>query len=97
MARRYAEGNGHSQVADNSRDDLLQSVTLICGLHAVQHFAEDDAADLVETTGQLQLHQHAVDLKGLGGNVFEEQNRAGGFDFVGRAERRDQDRETSAV
>ena len=59
--------------------------------------SKDDAADCVEMSAEFQLHQHAVDLIGLGGEVFEEQDRACGLDLVGRAERGDQDRQASAV
>ena len=32
------------EVADNSGDDTLQSVPLICVLYAIEHFAEENAS-----------------------------------------------------
>src|SRR5450631_832129 len=97
MPRLYAEGDGYSQIADDPGDHLLQSVTLIRGLNAVQHLSEDNATYVVEMAGQFQLHQHAVDLKGLGGEIFEKQKFAVGLDLVGSAERSDEDGKASAI
>src|ERR1700690_2791582 len=97
MSGTHAESDRHSQAADDSFDDFLQSVTVIRGLNAVEHFTEDNTSYFVELSRQLQLHQHAVDLKGLGGDIFEKQDCACGLKFVGRAERCRQDREASAV
>src|SRR5271169_3061923 len=97
VPRLNAECDGHSQVSYNSRHHILQSVSLIRGLHAVEHFSEDDAANALKVTGQFQLHQHAVDLKGLGDDVFDKQNRTCGLNFVGRAQGCDQDRQASTV
>src|SRR5450631_517024 len=97
MPRLYAEGDRYSQIADDPGDHLLQSVTLIRGLNAVRHLSEDNATYVVEMAGQFQLHQHAVDLKGLGSNILQKQNCAFGLDLVGRAERSDQDGKASAI
>jgi len=48
-------------------------------------------------SGQFQLHQHAVDLEGLGGDVFDEEDGARGSNLVQRAERCGQHGEASAV
>ena len=84
MSRPNAERDWHVQVTDNSSDHFLKSVILICDLDAVDHFSEDDAAHGVEMSSKFQLHQHAIDLIRLGGNVFEEEDSAGGFDLLGR-------------
>src|SRR5580658_8074119 len=97
VTRPYAEGDRDSQIADDSGDDLLQSVILICGLYAVEHFSEDDAAHIVEMAANFQLHQHAIDLKRLGGDIFQEQNLTGRLDVAGRTERSHQDRKASTV
>src|ERR1017187_4874822 len=97
MPRLYAVGDGPSQIADDPGDHLLQSVTLTRGLNAVEHLSEDNATYVVELAGQFQLHQHAVNLKGLGGEIFEKQNFAFGLDLVGRAERSGKDGKASAI
>src|ERR1700740_2255810 len=97
MSGLYAEGDWDSQVADDSLNHFLQSVILSCVLEAVEHFSKDDAVDGIEMSAEFQLHQHAIDLKGLGGDVLEKQNGTGSFDRVGRTQGRDQDRKTPAV
>ncbi len=97
MAGAQAVSDRNLQVFDNPEDDLLERVSLVGRLHAVHQFAKDDAAHALQLSRELQLHQHAVDLVGLGGDVFQEKQLAFGFRFVGRAQRGDQDRKTSAI
>ena len=97
MAGRNSIGDGNAEAADNARHDLLQRILLAARLHAIEHFAEDDAPHSVEFAGKFQLHQHAVDLVGLGRHVFQKQNAVFGLEFVSRAERRSQNRKASAA
>ena len=79
------------------RMTLLQCVALIGGLDAVQHLAEDDSAHAVQFAAELQLHEHAVDLVGLGVDVLEEEDLVPGLDFIRRAQRGHQNGEASAI
>jgi len=46
-------------------------------LHAIEHFAEDDAVNLLQFARMQQLCQHAIDLIGFGVQIFDHQNGVG--------------------
>ena len=61
--------------------DILQNIGLIfiliiLILVAIDHFAENNASHFIQFSGQLQLHQHAVNLIRLGGDVLDKQDCA---------------------
>jgi len=46
-------------------------------LRAIHHFSKDDALNIGQFSAS-SLHEHAIDLVRLGGDVFDKQNGAGG-------------------
>src|SRR6476646_7498932 len=93
--------HGHIEVREHTHHDLFQRISLlfitIAILRAVQHFAKDNASNLGQFSRQLQLHEHAVNLVRLGGDVFEKQDGVGSANFIRRAQRSHKNGEASAV
>ena len=67
------------------------------GLHTVQHFTENDPFHVVQLARELQLHQHAIHLVGLGIHIFHKQDSAGSANVVWSTQRRDQQRQAAAI
>src|SRR3954451_1679715 len=63
-----------AEFADDPLYHFLELVSLIMLLHAVQHLPEDNAAKSGKFSCELQLHQHAIDLKRLRADVLDEQD-----------------------
>ena len=97
MSRPQSIRHWYSQLADNSRDHILQCITLIRILYALQHLAKNNSAHPVKLPGQLQLHEHTINLIRFGGEILQKQNCAVRLNLVGRAQRSHQNREASAV
>src|SRR3954447_3215917 len=97
MAGANSERHRKTEVSDDAHQYLLQGVVLVGGLHALEHFAEDDAAHIFQPSAKFQLHQHAVNLERLRREIFEEKNRVVCFDLVGSSQRGDQDGETASI
>ena len=70
---------GPSKSGEGTEDCLVKQFGCGAGRNAVEHFAEDDAADAFELAGVAQLPEHAIDLIGLGAGVFEEEQLAFGL------------------
>src|SRR5579883_2739380 len=72
MSRRQSERNRNMQIAEYAADHFLECVALAARLNAIQHFSKNDSANTVELARE--LHVHAINLVGLGCNVFYEED-----------------------
>ncbi len=68
-----AHGDGDLEGLEETEDDLLEELGVGAAGAALEHFAEDESAGAFELAGEDHLAQHAIDLVGLGADVFEEQ------------------------
>ena len=76
VAAAQADGDRSVEVIGMREGSPLRAVPARAGRGAIEHFAEDDAAHAFELARLAQLPQHAVDLVGLGADVFEEEQFA---------------------
>ena len=83
-------------LSEDVHDHLFERVSLIGILDAVQHFAEHDALDVFQLSGLLELREHAIDLIGLGVQIFQHQDGIDGIDLVSSSQSRHNQRKTPA-
>src|SRR5438445_12726878 len=78
----HTVSNRNAEVADHALDDFSERVGLAAGLNAIQHLTEYETTDPFKFAGELQLHEHAIDLEWLGANILEEKDGVAGLNFV---------------
>src|SRR5258708_9983229 len=97
VSRTQTECHRNSQIANHTQDHFFERVILVWTLLAIQHLAEDNAANVLQLARKLQLHQHPVNLVRLGGDVLHEENGSLSMNVIRRAKCGDEDRKTSAI
>src|SRR5216684_427885 len=74
MSGTKAKRHRNSEISDYTQHNFFESVILRRSLPAIQHFAEDNAANAFQLARQFQLHQHAINLVRLSREVLHEKN-----------------------
>ena len=98
VARAQADGDGPVEAVESAlRMASFEEIGRSAGRSAIEHLAEDDAADACELAGGAQLPQHAIDLIGLDAGVFKKEQLALGARLPGRAEQRNENAEAAAI
>src|SRR5689334_1984475 len=97
MSRTKPEGNRKIKVREHPHDDLFECIGLLGSLNAIDHLAEDNAANLVKLAGIFKLHEHAIDLIWLRGDIFKKEDSVFRLDLVRGSQRCNQHRKAATI
>ena len=97
VARAQADCDRAFEVFEGAQNHLIEQLGRRTGRSAIEHLAEDDAAHALHLAGLAQLPEHAVDLIGLGADIFKEEQLAFGLRLVGGAQQSHENAQAAAI
>src|SRR5215475_12889884 len=97
MPRAQTKGNRDIEIGEHPHDHLLQCIGLLRALNTVDHLSKENTSNFLKLARISKLHEHAIDLIGLGGDIFEKEDGVFSVYLIGRSERGGQHGKTSTI